>query len=294
MFALFDPFQAHSSNIMQIKQSIFNNDHVSTCSKDNTVKVWSISDNAWALLRTYDGHTSEVYTLEWVNADTIASGSNDGLYKIWSISTGRTLVSMNTNAESVSCMKLLNNGFHLAIGLSYRTYYAINIYNVNTNMLIASLRGHTDWIYDLAQISDDLLASSSYDETIRIWNLTTNTCKYNLTGHVSRVRSIKQVSIDILLSAGGDQFDNTFKLWNISSGQVISNFKGHRFGTWTLIDLLSDGQTLVNGVCDGVKLWNWRNGECLGMININDGYSISALAVIKHAVSAVAAKQRVY
>ena len=226
MYALFDPFQAHSSNIMQIKQSPFNNDHVATCSKDNTVKVWSISDNAWTLLRTYDGHASEVYTLEWVNGDTLASGSNDGLYKIWSISTGRTLVSMNTNAESVSCMKLLNNGFYLAIGLSYRTYYAINIYNVNTNLLIASLRGHTDWIYDLAQIGDDLLASSSYDETIRIWNLTTNTCKYNLTGHVSRVRSIRQVSIDILLSAGGDQFDNTFKLWNISSGQVIRNFKG--------------------------------------------------------------------
>ena len=138
-----------------------------TVNTDNTVKVWSISDVAWTLLRTYDGHTSEVYTLEWITTDTIASGSNDGLYKIWSISTGRTLVSVNTNAEAVSCMKLLNNGIYLAICLSYSAY-AINIYNVKTNMLIASLRGHTNWIYELVQINDDLLASSSYDETNRI------------------------------------------------------------------------------------------------------------------------------
>jgi WD40 repeat protein len=64
---------------------------------------------------------------------------------------------------------LLNTNIHLAAGL--RIGY-INIYNINDGNLVSSLKGHTSDVEDLVQISADLLASSSLDDTVRIWNLT--------------------------------------------------------------------------------------------------------------------------
>ncbi len=64
---------------------------------------------------------------------------------------------------------MLNTNIHLAAGL--RIGY-INIYNINDGNLVSSLKGHTSDVEDLVQISADLLASSSLDDTVRIWNLT--------------------------------------------------------------------------------------------------------------------------
>ena len=62
------------------------------------------------------GHTYFVYDVEWINADTLASGGKDRTLQIWSLSTGETQKTFVTNS-SVTCLKLLSNGFQLAAGL---------------------------------------------------------------------------------------------------------------------------------------------------------------------------------
>ena len=74
----------------------------------------------------------------------------------------------------------------------------INIYNLNSGSLEATLSGHTSGVNDLVLISSDLLASSSNDLTVKIWNLTTNTMKFNLIGHNLSVHGLKLVTNDIL------------------------------------------------------------------------------------------------
>ncbi len=215
--SLVNSFQAHSNWINRIKQSHFktntNINYVATCSNDRTVKIWNVSSSLnWTLITTYSQHSACVFDLEWLDNDTLASGSVDRTIKLWSPTTGQTKRTIQTN-EYVKSLKLLNSNIHLAAGLKNGD---ININNINDGNLVSSLKGHTGCVWDLVQISADLLASSSSDQTVRIWNLTTNTCKFNLTGHTFIVRGLKQIT-PIILASGSS--DNTIKLWNILSGQ---------------------------------------------------------------------------
>ena len=242
------------------------------------MKIWTISSFSfnWTLITTYSQHSSQVYGLEWLNNDTLASaGWRDETIKLWSPTTGQTKRTIQTNQE-VWSLKFLNNNIHFAAGLGYPGPYDINIYNINDGNLVSSLKGHTDTVYSLAQISADLLASSSRDKTVRIWNLTTNTCKYNLTGHTWNVYCLKQITSSILASGS---LDKTIKLWDITSGQEIRTLSDHtNYILWS-IDLLNV-QTLVSGSSDEtIKLWNWSTGECFSTIQTT-GSRITSLAVI--------------
>ena len=276
-FELINSFQAHSNQIRRIKQSPFNSNYVATCSWDKTVKIWDMTISCWnanwSLIQTYTNHTDFVLGLEWIYQDTIASGSNDETIQIWSISTGATKLSINASAD-VRSLKLLNNGFHLACGLSNGN---ISIYDINNGNLISTLSGHRSWVNDLIQMSDDLLASSSSDDTVRIWNLTTNSTKFNLTGHNSTVYGLKLISSDLLASGS---WDSTIKLWNITNGQLIRNLTGHGgYIRWS-IDKLSDSQALVSGgsTDQTIKLWNTTTGELVN--SFNTGLQINTLVVL--------------
>jgi len=221
------------------------------------VKIWNVSSSfEWTLITTYSQHSSNVYALEWLDNDTLASGSLDKTIKLWSPTTGQTKRTIQTN-QSVFSLKFLNTNIHLAAGLGKGE---INIYNINDGNLVSSLKGHTSDVNDLVQISDDLLASSSDDQTVRVWNLTTNTCKFNLTGHTNRVFGLKQITSSKLASGSADK---TIKLWDITSGQLIRTLSNHTGLIEWSVDLMNS-QTLVSGSRDGtIKLWNWSTGECL-------------------------------
>ena len=129
-------FKAHSSHIWRIKQSPFNTNtntnYVATCSEDG-VKIWNASSSFdWTLITTYSQHSSDVYGLEWLDSDTLASGSYDQTIKLWSPTTGQTKRTIQTN-QYVFSLSMLNNNIHLAAGLRNGV---INIYNINVRYMI--------------------------------------------------------------------------------------------------------------------------------------------------------------
>jgi WD40 repeat protein len=271
--SLVNSLKAHSYQINNIKQSPFNTIYYATCSDDRTVKIWNVSSSFnWTHITTYSQHSSAVYALEWLDNDTLASASYDTTIKLWSPTTGQTKRTIQTNQKVLS-LKLLNTNIHLAAGLGTGD---INIYNINDGNLVSSLKGHTDYVRDLIQLSADLLASSSDDKTVRIWSLTTNTCKFILTGHTDWVFGLKQITPSILASGSRDA---TIKLWDTTTGQLIRTLTGHTSRIFRFVDLLNS-QTLVSGSGDeSIKLWNWSTGECFSTIQ-TPGLSIRSLAVI--------------
>lgn len=280
--SLAQSFKPHSTLINRIKQSPFDNSNlVATCSRDHTVKIWNVSSSSsssassWTLIQTYFEHSSYIYALEWLDADTLtSSGYADETIKIWSLSAGEMKRTINTTL--VYSLKLLASSY-LAAGLESD----INIYNLNKNgSLLATLQGHTANVNDLVQLNANTLASSSDDRTIRIWDLGTNECKFFLQGHTSAVFGLKQITSTVLASGSRD---TTIKLWDTSSGRLIRTLKGHTGFIYWSLDLMDNEKTLVSGSIDQVIIkWNWSNGQMLSRVSTGNSYTVSiwSLAVI--------------
>ena len=276
--SLVKSFQAHTNQIVRIRQSPFGQRLVATSSWDTTVNIWDASTSSnnnyckWTLVQTYRGHADYVYGLEFLNEYTLASGAFDSTIQFWSLTTGQTLRTINVGID-VWCLQMLSNGTHLAAGLSDGN---ISVYNISTGSLVRNLRGHAYTVIDLALINEDLLASSCTDQTIRIWNLTSNECKFVLTGHTAQVNGLKVISLDVLASGS---LDTSIKLWNLTSGRMIRTLTGHTAHVFHGVDLF-DSQTLISGAYDQtIKTWNISTGQCLNTITTNGG-PFRSLAVL--------------
>lgn len=128
-----------------------------------------------------------------------------------------------------------------------------------------TLRGHTDWIYSIAITPNgQILASGSFDKTIKLWELSTGSLIHTLSNHSKGVCCVA-ISPDGQTLASGS-WDETIKLWRLSTGELIGTLKGHTASVRSLV-IAPDNQTLISGSFDEtIKLWYMDTGECLSTI----------------------------
>ena len=109
-------------------------------------------------------------------------------------------------------------------------------------------KGHTNGVMCL-QFDDNILATGSYDCTIKIWDIHTGEELRTLSGHTSGVRAL-QFDDKTLISGS---LDRTLKVWNWRTGQYIRDLSGQSLG---IIGLHFDASILASGSMDGtVQIW---------------------------------------
>ncbi|KAL4777326.1 putative E3 ubiquitin ligase complex SCF subunit sconB [Aspergillus nidulans var. acristatus] len=117
---------------------------------------------------------------------------------------------------------------------------------------IKTFKGHTNGVMCL-QFEDNILATGSYDTTIKIWDTETGEELRTLRGHESGIRCLQ--FDDTKLISGS--MDRTIKVWNWRTGECISTYTGHRGG---VIGLHFDASILASGSVDKmVKIWNFED-----------------------------------
>ncbi|NET46389.1 caspase family protein [Okeania sp. SIO2B3] len=97
-----------------------------------------------------------------------------------------------------------------------------------------------------------------------------------LQGHDQFVRSISISPDGHILASSSDHnvvsksSDNTIKLWNLETGEVIRTFQGHTEFV-TSISISPDSQTLASSSFDNtIKLWNLETGELIRTLQGHD------------------------
>jgi len=116
---------------------------------------------------------------------------------------------------------------------------------------IKVLRGHSNGVMAL-QFIDNILATGSYDATIKIWDLDTGEVLRTLQGHTSGIRCL-QFDDNKLISGS---LDKTLKVWNWRTGECISTHSGHTDG---VISLHFDQKLVASGSADHtVRVWNFK------------------------------------
>lgn len=119
-------------------------------------------------------------------------------------------------------------------------------------------KGHTDGIMCL-QFDDAILATGSYDSTIKIWNIETGEEIRTLVGHDSGVRALMFDERKLISGS----LDHTLKIWNWRTGECLSTLPGHTGG---VICLHFNDNLLASGSVDTtIKIWNFADKSCYAL-----------------------------
>ena len=163
---------------------------------------------------------------------------------------------------------LLSNGL-VAAAISDNS---ISLYNNTNSTPIMILKGHKNFIYGLTQLKSGLLASGSYDNTMKLWDLSLSNYTFSFN-YGQTVTSFLGLS-DGRLAAG--LFNGTIHLWNLTTYKIDLTFNYHITIVYSMIQL-TDGRVASSsgGI---INIWNPKGVTKVSLIgNVNSVYKLVEL-----------------
>ena len=168
-----------------------------------------------------------IYSIAYApDSQRLASGNSDGMIRVWDPRTGQLKSTLITHASDVTSVafspdgRILAGAEYLENGRRSSVTQPLQFWNVATGEHVKSFTGHTDRITSLVFSKDGgMLASSSYDGTIRVWDPMTAAPLQTITGHNrERIRHLMYASHGRILACS--RVDG-IQLWDPHAGRLI-------------------------------------------------------------------------
>lgn len=117
------------------------------------------------------------------------------------------------------------------------------------------ISGHTHFVWNVAFSPDSrLLASGSWDRTIRLWSTETGELLDLFVGHENNVKTITFSPDNQILASGG--WDDTVRLWDIGTGEQKKILADHRSAV-SSVTFSPAGHILAGGMANAtILLWD--------------------------------------
>jgi WD40 repeat protein len=139
-----------------------------TSGASNNLQIYNYSTGD--LIRTLNGHSSNVYSIEMLSEQSMASGGNDFVVIIWDLSAYLIKYTLTGHNDWVTCVKRLSSNL-IASGDNNGL---IIVWNWLTGERIFNLTGHMNSLSSnsLDLYDEQTLISGSWDNTVQFWNIT--------------------------------------------------------------------------------------------------------------------------
>jgi len=226
-------------------------DLIYSASQDRTIKVWRGEDGV--LCRTLTGHA------HWVNTMTL---STDYVLRTGAYDPSKASIvpKPNTDKPDILAMKAKLRYDAVKGSDSERLVSGSDDFTLflwkpeEDKKSVARMTGHQQLINEVLFSPDTrLIASASFDKSVKLWDGKTGKFLTTLRGHVQRVYQIAWSADSRLLCSGSA--DSTLKVWDMKQRKLMNDLPGHADEVYA-VDWSPDGQRVVSGGKDKVlKLW---------------------------------------
>lgn len=199
---------------------------VVTASDDGKIKVWDVVSGF--CLVTFSEHTSSVTAVQFAKrGQVLFSASLDGTVRAWDLIRFRNFRTF-TATERIQFNSLAVDPLGEIVVAGSQDTFEIQIWSVQTSQLLDTLAGHEGPISCLSFGNENgsILASASWDKTIRIWNI------FGRSQHVEPIEihsdvlsiTMRPDSKEIAVST----LDGNISIWDIEDAKQLHLIDGKK------------------------------------------------------------------
>ena len=140
-----------------------------------------------------------------------------------------------------------------------------------------TLEGHTDAVRSVAFSPEgEMLASGSFDGTIKLWDVADGQLVNTLEGHEEAVRGVAFSPDGTRLASAS--FDQIVKVWSLPEGELLHSFHAHAASINKILFTPGKDNTLATASLDNsIRLWDIETGDMVE--ELADGHQEGILSI---------------